>query len=261
MRLCVKIGGALLERPHGRSALAQAIADARTNGHEVLVVHGGGAQIGQVANRLGLIERRHEGLRITDDDTARVVTWVLAGEVNKGLVDALRRSGITAVGLTGADLDLFTPRTKTAAGVDLGWVGELTAADVRPAALEPLFAAGFVPVVATIGPSSEAGEPFLNVNADEAAGPLAAACGCQELIVLSDVPGVHGTDGQVIQRLNTAEVSRLIEAGVIHDGMIPKVRAALAALESGVSRVRVLDGNGPDPIGAALAGSGTEFHR
>lgn len=261
MRLLVKIGGALLEKPEGRARIAQAIANAKSAGHELLVVHGGGKQIGELATRLGLEEKRHEGLRITDAETGRVVTWVLAGEVNKNLVHALSNAGLRAIGMTGADLTLFTPRRKEAA-VDLGYVGTLTADDVATDALAPLLAAGIVPVIATLGPGADAapGEPFLNVNADEAAGPIAAAAGADVMLMLSDVAGVLDATGNLVPQLRSSDVTDMIDAQVIRDGMIPKVRAALDALDAGVPRVRILSADQEDPIEAALTGTGTEIH-
>ncbi|MFQ5503794.1 MAG: acetylglutamate kinase [Planctomycetota bacterium] len=262
MRICVKIGGTLLEDAARLVQLARSLCAARAAGHQLLVVHGGGRQIQELAGRLGLEERRHEGLRVTDRDTARVVTWVLAGEVNKALVQALCSAGAPALGLSGADLGLFSPRRKRAGTVDLGHVGELSAENIDADRLRALLAQGYLPVLATIGPARDAsgpGEPFLNVNADEAAGPIAAAAGAEELVFLSDVPGVRGADGQVIGSLRGSERHELIAAGVIQDGMIPKVRAAQAALDAGVPRARILTGEQDDPLGAALRGGGTEI--
>lgn len=260
MRLCVKIGGALLESTAGRGVLARTLSGARRAGHALIVVHGGGKQIGALAQRLGLEERRHAGLRITDRATAEVVTWVLAGEVNKTLVGDLVRAGIPAIGLTGADLGLFSPQRKKAAA-DLGYVGTLQPADVQARRIVPLLEQGIVPVLATLGPEAGAapGEPFLNVNADEAAGPIAAALDADELVMLSDVAGVLGPDGGLLPRVTASEIADLVQGGVIRDGMIPKVLAATAAVRAGVPRVRILSGQQDDPLQAALGGAGTEI--
>jgi len=262
MKLCVKIGGALLENASKRKRFAACIARAHEAGTELLIVHGGGRQIADLATRLGLVERRHEGLRITDRDTARVVQWVLAGEVNKCLVDALTSSGVPALGLCGADLGLVQARRKAAGSVDLGFVGELTSEDVDADRLRELLAHGYVPVLGTIAPErgAEPGAPMLNVNADEAAGPLATAAGCEQLLFLSDVPGVKGEDGTIHPTLSVAEAERLIQTAVVRDGMIPKVRAAICALAAGVPSTRILSGEQDDPIAAAAGGDGTEIH-
>ncbi len=259
MRLCIKVGGALLEERAGRDRLAATLAAAADAGHELLVVHGGGRQIAALATRLGLEERRYEGLRVTDAETARVVSWVLAGEVNKALATALGRHGVRALGMCGADLGFFSARHKQAP-VDLGYVGELHASDVHADAVAGLLAQGIVPVVATLAPAADgAHETLLNINADEAAGPIAAALECDELIVLSDVAGVLDADGKLLAQLDASGVATLIERGVVHGGMIPKVRAALAALDAGVPCIRILSGTSSDAIEAALAGGGTEF--
>lgn len=258
MRLCIKVGGALVETSAGRSRLAAMLRRAVTRGEECILVHGGGKQIAEVATRLGLEERRHEGLRITDAATARVVTWVLAGEVNKGLVAELVKSGVAAIGLCGADLGFFAPRRKTSS-VDLGYVGTLTPDDVDGRVLEDLLRSLVVPVVATIGPAQDAGEgePFLNINADEAAGPIAAALRCDLLLLLSDIPGVLDKDGHCIETIDREAAAALIADGTIRAGMIPKIRAALDACANGVGSVRIAPLEGDTAIEDALAGKGT----
>ena len=258
LRICVKIGGALLETAEGRARLAASILAVREDDHEVIVVHGGGKQIAALAERLGLEEQRHEGLRITDEPTAQVARWVLCGEVNAELVHALVLGGVRAVGLNGADLGLLRAERKQAA-VDLGFVGELAPSGVDSSALEPLLDRGIVPVIATLAPERDATgtQPFLNVNADEAAGPIAAALEADRLLMLSDVPGVLGEDEELISRLEASEAQALIQAGTIRGGMIPKVRAALDAVAAGVPRVQILSGESPDPLSAALNGAGT----
>ncbi|MEZ5989419.1 MAG: acetylglutamate kinase [Planctomycetota bacterium] len=262
MRLCLKLGGRLLEQAEGRARLAREIAALRAEGARVLVVHGGGARLGEVGRRLGLEERRHEGLRITDADTARAACWILGGELNKALVASLVAEGVPALGLCGADLGLFRPRRKRAEGVDLGYVGELDPADVDGDRLHALLELDLVPVLATIGPERDAADPdqpLLNVNADEAAGPLAAAAGVGEVLFLSDVAGVLGADRALLPALDPGRCLELIATGVVHGGMIPKVRAALDALEHGVPRARIASGEGERPVRAALAGGGTLF--
>ncbi|MCB9892561.1 MAG: acetylglutamate kinase [Planctomycetes bacterium] len=260
MRLCIKVGGALVETTEGRARLAAMLRRAITRGEECILVHGGGKQIAEVATRLGLEERRHEGLRITDAATARVVTWVLAGEVNKGIVAALVTSGIQAIGICGADLGFFTPTRKTS-DVDLGYVGTLTPNDVDGRVIDNLLASLVIPVVATIGPEqgSAGDDPFLNVNADEAAGPIAAALRCDLLLLLSDIPGVLDKNGDCIEHIDEARAHELIQDGTIRGGMIPKIRAALDACRAGVGSVRIAPLEGDTAIEDALAGRGTEI--
>lgn len=262
MRLCIKLGGRLLEQAEGRARLARELACLRAEGCRLLIVHGGGARLGDVGRRLGLEERRHEGLRITDAETARAACWILGGELNKALVASLVAEGIPALGLCGVDLALFRPRRKRASGVDLGYVGELDPADIDGARLRSLIDLDMVPVLATIGPerdSADPDQPLLNVNADEAAGPLAAAAGADEVLFLSDVAGVLGAERQLLPVLDPVQCQALIDAGIVHGGMIPKVRAALDALEHGVPQARIASGEGERPVRAALDGGGTLF--
>ena len=262
MRVCIKVGGALVEDRAGRARLAGMLQRARAQGLHCVLVHGGGRQIREVCERLGLAEKRFEGLRITDAETARAVTWVLAGEVNKAIVAALLEAGLRALGLCGADLGIYRPQRKHApkgSGVDLGYVGTLEPEDIAPAGLEALITAGILPVLATIGPEqgANADGPFLNVNADEAAGPIAAALRCNELIFLSDIPGVLDRHGELLAHLDRRGAERLIDEGTIHGGMIPKIRAALDAADAGVQRVRIVSGGGAEALQDALDGHGT----
>lgn len=260
-RLCIKLGGRLLTDAQDRHRMAEALARAFGEGDELLLVHGGGAQLGEACAAMGLPEKKHEGLRITDRATARVATWVLAGEVNKTLVHSLTRLGLPALGLCGADLGLFGPRRKELPCVDLGYVGELSVEDVDAHKLDALIQAPSIPVLATMGPDPEGEEndPFLNVNADEAASPIAAAAQADELLLLSDVEGVRGPDGNILTTLDREQTEALMANGIIAGGMIPKIRAAWAALHEGVPSVRIASGEGEDPIQAALAGGGTQL--
>jgi len=260
-RICVKLGGRLLDSAENRDRMALELARVHNEGCELLLVHGGGAQLGEACAAMGISENKHEGLRITDAATARVATWVLAGEVNKALVLCLVRQGLPALGLCGADLGLFRPRRKEMPDVDLGYVGELSVEDVDGKRLDALITGELIPVLATMGPEAfETREaPLLNVNADEAAGPLAAAAGADELLFLSDVEGVRGAEGELLKTLDPQQTQALIDTGVIAGGMIPKVRAALDALDFGVPSVRIASGQSENPILAALAGGGTCF--
>lgn len=261
MRICIKVGGALVESAEGRASLARMLASVLAEGHQALLVHGGGKQIREVASMLDLEERRHEGLRITDGPTARAVTWVLAGEVNKSIVNSLGAQEMRALGVCGADLGFFAPTRKVVDGVDLGYVGSLQMADVNPAPIAQLLEASVLPVVATIGPErgADAAAPFLNVNADEAAGPIAAALACDTLVLLSDIPGVLDADGQVIASIDRERADALVADGTIHGGMIPKIRAALDACADGVGSVRIAAGQHDDALTEALRGAGTRI--
>ncbi len=261
MRILVKIGGAQLEEAAPRLELCKALARARAEGHELVVVHGGGNQIRQLVRALQIPEQYHEGLRVTDAKTAEVVLMTLAGSVNKTLVRTLQGCGVAAVGLSGADDGLFTARKLEKPGVDLGFVGAVD--HVRGDLVALLLGSGRVPVVATVAPGAGhvGGEPFFNLNADHAAGPLCRAFGCDAVLFLTDVPGVLDGEGKRIATLTPADCERLVAAGVAKGGMIPKLDAALMALRDNPrALVKIAPANAPDAVLAALRGNvGTQF--
>ena len=261
MRLLLKIGGAQLEHPAPRVALCQAIHAARAAGHEVIVVHGGGNQIRQYSKALGIEDRYHDGLRITDGKTAELVLMVLGGLVNRTLVASLQQAGVRAVGLCGADGGTFSARPLVRPGVDLGYVGAIDRTDRR--LVDALLASGAVPVLATVAPGPEGGAeaPFYNLNADHAAGPLAAAFGCDAMLFLTDVPGVLGADKQLLPRLSSADCAALVQQGIATGGMIPKLEAALmAARDNPTALVKIAPANTADCVLRALQPEvGTRF--
>lgn len=269
MRILVKIGGAQLEEPQQRAQLCKALAKARAEGHELVVVHGGGNQIRQLTRALQLPESYVDGLRVTDGKTAEVVLMVLGGSVNRTLVHALQQAGVPAVGLSGADGGTFTAKKLEHPKGDLGFVGVVD--HVNPQLVQSLLHSGYVPVIATTSPSSSApdgasgSEPFFNLNADHAAGPLCRAFGCDALLFLTDVPAVLDAQKQRLPVLTPADCERLVASGVASGGMLPKLDAALMALrENPRALVKIAPGASPDTSsGAVLAalrsGVGTTF--
>ena len=264
MRLCVKIGGAQLEQEAARSRLAIAVASARSAGHEIVVVHGGGNQIRTLSARLGIPDRYHDGLRITDEPTAEVVLMVLGGAVNKTLVRSLGEAGVSAIVYTDISRGgTFAVRRHAPGGQDLGFVGAVRRVDRR--LVDSLLASAFVPVLATVAPldTAEPGDrsALYNVNADHAAAPLARAFGCEAMLFLTDVPGVLDAQGRLLPSLDAKNSEELRRAGVIRGGMIPKVDAALGALRdlpSGLVKIAPADGD--DAVLRALDDSvGTRF--
>ena len=244
MRILVKIGGAQLEETGPRAQLCQAIAAARKAGHEVIVVHGGGNQIRQLGKDLGIEERYHEGLRITD-------------------VAALQRAGVPSVGISGADGGSFAVRPLVKPGVDLGFVGKIDI--VRPQLVLTLLQGDFVPVIATVAPGvhGDASQPFFNINADHAAAPLCKAFACEAMIFLTDVDGVRGKDGTMMHDLTPTDCDALIKSGIATGGMIPKLEAALLALkENPNAMVKIAPAGQSDAVLAALRSDvGTTFHQ
>ena len=255
----IKIGGNELEYAAFVRGLVAAVADLED---PAVLVHGGGRAIATWQRRLGMEPVKVEGLRVTDANALAVAEMVLSGQVNKRLVAALLGGGVQAVGLSGVDGGLLRCRRKHHPTVDLGFVGEIVA--VNDGFLRGLLAQGLTPVVSPISLGAEApgtqapgaGAPgesqIYNVNADEAAGAIAAAMGAETLTFLSNVPGVLDGEGRLLPALTAADTEALIGQGVIAGGMVPKVRAALAVVARGVPRARIVDL-------AGLSGGGTVF--
>lgn len=239
----VKIGGNELDRPEWVSACARSLKAIGP----VVVVHGGGRAVSDWSRRLGLPIEKKDGLRRTTPEIAQLVEMVLGGPMNRLLVSALRQAGIDAIGLRGVDGGLLTAQPFQ--NGELGEVGEIVS--VRASLLQSLLLAGLTPVIAPVAfAAAHPGRP-LNVNADQAAAAVAAALGAQELLFVSDVPGVT-IEGVAQPTLAAGEIEQMIEAGVATGGMAAKLRAAAAALRAGVRAVRIGD---LDMLGAATAGT------
>lgn len=240
----VKYGGSAMTDAVLREGFARDIVLMHTVGIQPVVVHGGGPQIDRELSRLGIRSRREEGLRITDERTMEVVERILGDEINGEIVGLIAAYGGRAVGVGGGRETLIRAdklaaiKTQGGALVDPGRVG--TIVEVRAHALREILAADGIPVVAPIGRDAT-GRP-LNVNADTAAGAIAAALGAEKFVLLTDTPGVCRADGSVITSLTGGEIARLREAGVIAGGMIPKVECALEAVAAGVPKCHVVDG-------------------
>ncbi|MEP7082186.1 MAG: acetylglutamate kinase [Chloroflexota bacterium] len=235
----IKIGGVAGQHAESVRLLAAAVP------RETVVIHGGGNEVERWSRRLGLEPRTHDGLRVTDPETLEIVIAVLGGLVNTQLVAALSAAGRSAVGLTGADAGLLRLRRRDP---QLGEVGEVVGAD--PSILDTLVAGGLLPVVASVGMDEEGS--LLNVNADEAAGAIAAARGGL-LLLCTDVAGVQ-LDGRVLERLGVAEAERMLDDGSASAGMRPKLRAALVAARAGCE-VRIVDGRSAADLALALEGA------
>lgn len=216
----------------------------RSVGMRPLVVHGGGPQIGELMARLGKIPEFVDGLRVTDADTLDIARMVLVGKVNRDIVSAINRHGPLAVGVSGEDAGLITARAKDP---KLGFVGDVSA--VRPELLDRLMAEDLIPVVATIG-SDDKGQSY-NINADTAAGAIAAAVHAAKLVYLTDVDGIRTDRYDPTSRLSVVslgDLDSMITSGVVDGGMIPKARSAMQAVEAGVGSVHILDGSAPHAL-------------
>ncbi|MBC6982512.1 acetylglutamate kinase [Caulobacter sp. 17J80-11] len=253
----VKYGGHAMGEEAVAKQFAADVVLLKLLGVHPVVVHGGGPQISAMLDRAGVKSTFVDGLRVTDRATMEVAEMVLSGAINKEIANwitlAGREADVRGVGLSGKDARLITvekarrtkrdPDSNIERIVDLGFVGEPK--DVDPQLIEALIyaEADYVPVIAPIG-VSEDGETF-NVNADTVAGAVAGALRAKRMLLLTDVPGVLDKNGELIRQMTVAEARKLIADGTATGGMIPKLETAIAAVESGVEAVIVLDGRRP----------------
>jgi acetylglutamate kinase len=235
MKYVIKLGGAGLENPTLLQGCVRAIADLARDGNQVAVVHGGGMQLTRTLAELGKQSRFVDGLRVTDEETRDVALMVFAGRVNKSLVAALGAVGQAAMGVSGGDGLMFRARKKRT-DPDLGYVGEIAAAD--PRWIEAIWALNGVPVICSMALGFD-GE-YYNINADEMAAACATACRADALVFLTDVPGVRGSNGEVMRWLSIDQIAEMAKSAVISGGMLPKLSACREALLRGVKRVRIL---------------------
>ncbi len=229
--LVIKLGGSTLE--HQRPVLQDIVWLHKLGIHAVLV-HGGGPYINEWLDKLNLPTRFEKGLRVTDAQTLDVVRMVLLGQVNQGLVLMASNMGGKAVGLSGTDGNMVRAHI---ADERLGFVGEIESVDPTP--VQAIIERGYIPIVAPLGEGPHG--TCLNINADLVASHIAGALNAEKLIFLSNVAGIRRADNSLISELSEAEAKRLIQEGIINDGMIPKVSACLDALVA-VPKVHIVDG-------------------
>ena len=265
--LVIKYGGAAQQEPELKRAFAQDITLLQYLGINPVVVHGGGPQIGKVLAKLDIPTRFVEGMRVTDESTMDVVEMVLAGKINKEIVNLINTAGGAAVGLSGKDglllkaqkLEFYRPREDEPPEIiDIGLVGEVTAVNTN--LIRTLQAQHFIPVIAPVGVGDQ-GETY-NINADLVAGAVAAALGAAKLILLTDVPGVLDGEGRLVSSLTRRQAITLIEEEVAVGGMIPKIKCCLEALDEGVAKAHILDGRAPHALLLEIftdTGIGTEI--
>jgi acetylglutamate kinase len=245
----IKFGGEVADNPEILTSFCEEIALCAQVGIKVVTVHGGGKQATELSEKLGIEPKIINGRRITDEKTLDVVKMVFAGKINIEILGALRRAGIHAVGLSGVDgnmlyakrrlpqtvVDSKTGKQQT---IDYGFVGDIL--DVDTKLITTLIENNFVPVIASLAADGD-GDVY-NVNADTVASSIAAELKAEKWIVASDVDGVLNLQGQLISRITGAEAKSLIGDKVITGGMIPKVEAAIAAVEAGVKSVHIING-------------------
>lgn len=242
----IKLGGSAMEDPAALRTTLQSVVFLKAAGLVPILVHGGGKPIDRAMATAGLVPRKVQGRRYTDDNTLRIVVEVLTSEINAGIVRQIRELGGRAVGLHTGPLqallgDRLTLPNPVGDPIDLGRVGEVSRVDVE---LIRDFAGGkIIPVIPSLAYDAAGG--WLNVNADTAACAVAAQLQAAKLVMLTDTPGIlrdAKNPGSLLTRLNAAECRQLVDAGVVEGGMLPKVEACFAALRAGVGQVHVIDG-------------------
>jgi acetylglutamate kinase len=268
--IVVKYGGHAMIDDTLRSSFARDIVLLKYVGMHPIVVHGGGPQIGETMQRMGIASTFVDGLRVTDAATMEIVDMVLGGKLNQEIVATINLHGGLAVGLSGKDANLIQATKKylyrqTSPGaspesIDIGLVGEVT--KINTEIIHSLSAQGFIPVIAPTGVGSQ-GESY-NINADTAAGDIAAALTAAKVLFLTDVNGIFDQDRKLLSSLQADTIQCLKDSGVIEGGMLPKVDACLHAVHHGVDKAHIIDGRVPHAVLLELftnRGVGTEIMR
>ena len=247
--IVIKYGGAAMINEGVRQTVIQDLILMQQVGMKPVLVHGGGPEIDKMLKKLNKEAIFVNGLRYTDDETMEIVQMVLAGKVNKDLVELFARMGGKAMGICGSDGGLFMAKRMRKNGQDLGLVGDIQ--EVKTDAIRVLLDNGIIPVIASIALRADEGSGFYNVNADSAAGAVAIALKAEKLILLTDVPGVMEDRvdvGTLIREMDVEMAKTLMKKGVIKAGMIPKVEGCLQALAQGVTAAHIVDGRSPHSL-------------
>ncbi len=244
--IVIKFGGNAMTDPELHESFARDVVLMKLVGMNPIVVHGGGPQIGQLLNRLGIESRFVGGMRVTDEETVDVVEMVLGASVNKEIVDSIHRNGGRAVGITGKDGELIRARALTGhlseeGAEDIGLVGEVESVDTD--ILTMLANSDYIPVIAPVAGGAD--RLTYNINADLVAGKLAEVLQAEKLMLLTNVTGLLDGDGTTLTGLTTQRVDELIADEVITGGMLPKVRCAMGAVRAGVTSAHIIDGRVP----------------
>ena len=240
----IKYGGNAMINEELKQQVMEDIALLWLIGVKVVLVHGGGPEISHIMKRLGKEAVFIDGLRVTDKETVDIVQMVLAGKINKTLVNLIQMKGGHAVGLSGIDGGILEAKVKDER---LGYVGEIT--KVRPQPIQDLLEKNYIPVVSTVA-SDRQGNTY-NINGDTAAAYLAGALGAERLIMMTDIAGIlrdKDDPATLIPHITVSEAKKLYDEGIISGGMIPKVDCCIEALEHGVNNVVIMDGRIPHSI-------------
>ena len=237
--IVIKLGGHAMTDSDAMTNFAQDIVLMKQCNLNPIIVHGGGPAINNFLGKMNIKTNFLNGKRVTDKESIPLIEMVLSGSVNKNIVSAINSQGGKAVGLSGKDANLMICEPDNP---KLGFVGNPT--QVNPEILRNFLESAFIPIVAPIGVGAD-GQTY-NVNADTAAGAIAAALSADRLLLLTDVDGVKNKNGEILTKLSIEDVKKLIENGTISKGMIPKTETAIKALEDGVRAAVILDGRTPN---------------
>ena len=252
--MVIKYGGNAMEDAGLKSSFARDIVLMKLVGMNPVLVHGGGPQIKALLDKIGKKSEFVGGMRVTDSETMDIVEMVLGGSVNKEIVNLINQHGGNAVGLSGKDGELIrarklvmkrnSPELNADEIIDIGHVGEVASIDT--AVVDLLIHGDFIPVIAPVG-VDESGQSY-NINADLVAGRIAEVLAAEKLIMLTNTAGLLDANGKVLTGLSAEQVDELIEQGVIHGGMLPKMQAALDAVHAGVMASHIIDGRVPHAV-------------
>ena len=243
----IKYGGNAMKDSQSIKSFCEDVALLKQSGLKPVIVHGGGPQIGNMLEQLGIETKFESGMRITDEKTLDVVEMVLCGGINKEIASEINQSGCKAIGISGKDASMIIAKkhdgkikdeSNIEKIVDLGFVG--IPKKINTEIIEISINNDFIPVIAPLG-ISEDGKTF-NINADTVAGAIAFSLNAKRLLILTDVQGVLDDDDKIIEEISKEEALTMIEKGIISVGMIPKVNTCINALEKGVSASVIVDG-------------------
>jgi acetylglutamate kinase len=254
--IVIKYGGNAMTDDQLKHHFAQDVVLLKQVGINPVIVHGGGPQIGNMLTMLGIESVFHQGMRVTPPEAMDIVEMILSGKINKEIVGLITRNGGRAVGISGRDGRLISAEKMYMDGVDLGQVGLVAGVDTS--LLDTI--SDFIPVIAPVGIGAD-GSAY-NINADLAAGSIAAAMKAEKLLLLTDVEGILDENKKHISSITLTEVERLKANGTIHGGMLPKLKGVFDALQSGVSKAHIIDGRVKHSVILELftdSGIGTEI--
>lgn len=258
--IVIKYGGSAQTSPELKEKFAEDIVLLSLVGIKPVIVHGGGARISELLEKLEIHSEFVDGHRVTSEETMRVVEMVLSGEINKNITSLLNHHGAKAIGISGKDSSIINAKPK--ADGKFGYTGVVT--DINGTMINKLIEEGFIPVIAPIADSAKPNHPGFNINADVAASKVAAAIGAQKVLFLTDTVGVLDKEGELLTSLDKSDVEAYKEDGTIGGGMIPKVDSCIDAIYNGVNKAHIIDGRVEHSILLELFtsdGIGTQFLR